>query len=113
MWASVADKPLKNLVQVKVSSETTSGGSCKFRGWHWVYLLTFSLEPVVSEDSTTPDLDLPDDPDKLHELRDNVAMELLWTQQAIESRKKVSRSTIILFQTVMTLRRVFFLNKTQ
>ncbi|XP_068737392.1 IQ domain-containing protein C-like isoform X3 [Montipora capricornis] len=67
-----------------------------------------SFEPVVSEDSTTPNLDLPDDPDKLHELRDNLAMELLWTQQAIESRKKVSRSTIILFQTVMTLRRVFF-----
>ena len=33
---------------------------------------------------------LPNDPDQLKTLRKNIAMELLWVQQAIHSRKNVS-----------------------
>jgi CHASE3 domain sensor protein len=33
---------------------------------------------------------LPQDADKLRELRKNISMELLWVQQAIDSRKNVS-----------------------
>lgn len=56
-----------------------------------MYIFSFtSSDPVVGDDPTTFDPDLPSDPDKLHELRDHIAMELLWTEQAIQSRKKVS-----------------------
>lgn len=44
----------------------------------------------MGNDSTTLDPELPSDAEKLRELRDHVAMELLWTEQAIQSRKKVS-----------------------
>ena len=44
----------------------------------------------MGNDSTTLDPELPGDTEKLRELRDHVAMELLWTEQAIQSRKKVS-----------------------
>jgi len=47
-------------------------------------------DPVIGNDSTTLDPELPGDAEKLRELRDHVAMELLWTEQAIQSRKKVS-----------------------
>lgn len=49
-----------------------------------------SFDPVIGNDSTTLDPELPGDAEKLRELRDHVAMELLWTEQAIQSRKKVS-----------------------
>lgn len=44
----------------------------------------------MGNDTTTLDPELPSDAEKLRELRDHVAMELLWTEQAIQSRKKVS-----------------------
>ncbi|RMX47672.1 hypothetical protein pdam_00013628, partial [Pocillopora damicornis] len=36
--------------------------------------------------------DLPTDPVKLHQLKDHIGMELLWTEQAIQSRKKVRKT---------------------
>ncbi|CAH3027268.1 unnamed protein product [Porites evermanni] len=46
-----------------------------------------SFDPV-EDDKTTAFTDLPTDPVKLCELRDHIGMELLWTEQAIQSRKK-------------------------
>ena len=55
------------------------------------YIFAFiPSDPVIGNDSTTLDAELPGDAEKLRELRDHVAMELLWTEQAIQSRKKVS-----------------------
>ena len=47
------------------------------------------LSDPVEDDKTTAFTDLPTDPVKLCELRDHIGMELLWTEQAIQSRKKV------------------------
>jgi len=49
------------------------------------WLTDGSFVPVETEETTT---ELPTDPVKLRELRDHVGMELLWTEQAIQSRKK-------------------------
>ena len=56
----------------------------------YIELLTsymFSIQASQEPDFSTP---LPKDPTKLHELRKNISMELLWIQQAIDSRKNVS-----------------------
>lgn len=46
----------------------------------------FFSDTILGEDSSKG---LPTDPVKLCELREHVGMELLWTEQAIQSRKKV------------------------
>ena len=46
----------------------------------------FFSDTIPGEDSSKG---LPTDPVKLRELREHIGMELLWTEQAIQSRKKV------------------------
>ena len=49
---------------------------------------------METEETTT---ELPTDPVKLRELRDHVGMELLWTEQAIQSRKKVLKMCLTFY----------------
>lgn len=49
---------------------------------------------MLGEDSSKC---LPTDPVKLRELKEHIGMELLWTEQAIQSRKKV-RSHVLKIQ---------------
>jgi len=44
---------------------------------------------ICSPGGLNEDLSLPDDRDELQLMRKNIAMELLWVQQAIDSRKNV------------------------
>ena len=53
----------------------------------------FPADTVLSDESTT---DLPSDPVKLLDVRDHIAMELLWTEQAIQSRKHVRDSLYLI-----------------
>ena len=46
----------------------------------------FFSDTILGEDSSKG---LPSDPLKLYELREHIGMELLWTEQAIQSRKQV------------------------
>ena len=57
-----------------------------------------SIAFFLTDSYTSPNLEipttLPSDREQLHSLRKNIAMELLWVQQAINSRKNVSKSQI-------------------
>jgi len=54
----------------------------------------FYSDTMLGEDSSKY---LPTDPVKLRELKEHIGMELLWTEQAIQSRKKV-RSHVLKIQ---------------
>ena len=64
---------------------------------------TCLLSDPVEDDKTTAFTDLPTDPVKLRELGDHIGMELLWTEQAIQSRKKVRAKTPLLSNTTYFL----------
>ena len=64
----------------------------------------FSIFYSDSHDVEMPK-SLPQDPGELKELRKNIAMELLWVQQAIDSRKNVSLVPIFISQKAIDLKK--------
>ena len=57
-----------------------------------ILMFNFFFPDAVVDDEPTKSL--PTDPVKLQQLRDHIGMELLWTEQAIQSRKKVRNARI-------------------
>lgn len=60
----------------------------------------FFPDTILGEDSSKG---LPIGPVKLRQLREHIGMELLWTEQAIQSRKKVRNHVITHYKSFQSL----------